>query len=119
MQSYFTPRPTTAEELKSLYRKLALEHHPDLGGSEQIMKAINVEYEYLFNMLKDMPPASSFSLRRRSPARVACIARASARCSFSVTRSPKEREETMALTSSVFCLKHKTRQKTKYKTNIK
>ena len=53
MNSYFS-NPTTAEELKSQYRKLAFDNHPDRGGDEQIMKAINAEYERLFSMLKDI-----------------------------------------------------------------
>ena len=36
--------PTTAEELKKQYRKLAMQHHPDLGGNEDDMKEINAEY---------------------------------------------------------------------------
>ncbi|MDR2272032.1 MAG: J domain-containing protein [Sphingobacterium sp.] len=37
---------TTLEEVKSLYKKLALQHHPDHGGDTEIMKAINVEYAF-------------------------------------------------------------------------
>lgn len=33
--------------LKFTYRKLAMEFHPDKGGDESVMKAINAEYEYL------------------------------------------------------------------------
>lgn len=32
------------EEAKSLYRKLAREHHPDFGGDLETMKALNVEF---------------------------------------------------------------------------
>lgn len=32
------------EELKSTYRKLVKQHHPDKGGSTEIMKMINYEY---------------------------------------------------------------------------
>lgn len=52
MHTYFD-NPRTAEELKSQYRKLAFANHPDRGGDEQIMKAINAEYERLFAVLKD------------------------------------------------------------------
>lgn len=37
---------TTLEEVKSLYKKLALENHPDRGGNTETMQAINVEYAY-------------------------------------------------------------------------
>lgn len=33
------------EELKTLYRQLARQHHPDLGGSTATMQEINTEYE--------------------------------------------------------------------------
>lgn len=36
----------TLDEVKSLYRKLAFDYHPDRGGVEATMKAINVEYAY-------------------------------------------------------------------------
>lgn len=35
----------TYEEVKKLYRKLAKEHHPDVGGDAEIFKKINNEYE--------------------------------------------------------------------------
>jgi len=34
----------TLEEAKSLYKKLARQHHPDLGGDTATMQAINAEY---------------------------------------------------------------------------
>ena len=51
---YFTPAPQTAEELKKRYRELAHKHHPDSGGDEEIMKAVNAEYAELFLRLKDI-----------------------------------------------------------------
>lgn len=45
--------PTTAEELKKEYKKLALKNHPDMGGSTEAMQEINAEYDYLFARLKD------------------------------------------------------------------
>lgn len=32
-------------ELKLLYRRLAMLHHPDHGGNPQVMKQINAEYQ--------------------------------------------------------------------------
>ena len=54
MYKYFTPKPTTLEELKVQYRKLAMEHHPDRGGDIEAMKAVNNEYDKLFPFLKDV-----------------------------------------------------------------
>jgi len=51
---YFKPVPETFEELKKLYRKLSRENHPDVGGSDEIMKLINSEYTKLFDVLKDI-----------------------------------------------------------------
>jgi curved DNA-binding protein CbpA len=54
MKKYFVPTPQTLEELKAMYRKLAMEHHPDRGGDIEAMKAINNEYDLLFPKLKDV-----------------------------------------------------------------
>lgn len=43
----------TLEQLRKAYRDLLKKFHPDNGGSEEIMKAINVEYEQLFKVLKN------------------------------------------------------------------
>lgn len=51
---WFTPKPTTAEALKKMYKKLAVQYHPDLGGSTEIMQEINAEYDYLFEALKNI-----------------------------------------------------------------
>lgn len=44
----------TLEQLKKEYRKLAKKHHPDLNKKDttEIMKAINVQYDALFEQLK-------------------------------------------------------------------
>lgn len=41
---FFTPTPTTHEEARKMYHKLARENHPDLGGDLEAMKQINNEY---------------------------------------------------------------------------
>lgn len=43
----------TLNELRKLYRKLAVKYHPDNGGSEETIKEINAEYDILFKMLKN------------------------------------------------------------------
>ena len=49
---YFKPMPETLEELKGQYRKLAFQYHPDRGGNDEAMKAVNNEYDELFPRLK-------------------------------------------------------------------
>ena len=51
--TYFTPQPETLEELKAQYRRLAMIHHPDVGGDTETMKAVNNEYDQLFPRLKN------------------------------------------------------------------
>ncbi len=36
---------TSIEEAKKVYRELSKKNHPDAGGSEEMMKQINIEYE--------------------------------------------------------------------------
>lgn len=42
----------TLDELKAVYRKLAMKHHPDVGGDTETMQRINAEYEAVFERLK-------------------------------------------------------------------
>ena len=48
---YFTAC-TTLDELKKEYRRLAMANHPDRGGDEATMKAINAEYDAVFPAFK-------------------------------------------------------------------
>lgn len=47
---YFTA--TNLDELKAQYRRLCKIHHPDAGGSTEVMQAINAEHDELFEILK-------------------------------------------------------------------
>ena len=42
------------EELKKQYKNLAMTNHPDRGGSEEVMKEINNEYDCLFQKYKNI-----------------------------------------------------------------
>ena len=48
---WFT-NPQTLEELKKQYKRLAMKHHPDIGGNVTDMQEINAEYDKLFEILK-------------------------------------------------------------------
>ena len=52
MSTYFVPTPETLSELKAMYRKLAMLHHPDRGGDTEVMKQINNDYDLLFDAVK-------------------------------------------------------------------
>lgn len=52
MNTYFK-NVQTLDELREQYRDLLKKYHPDNGGSEEATKAINVEYEKLFKILKN------------------------------------------------------------------
>lgn len=41
----------TLEELKKEYKRLVLINHPDRGGDEETMKAINAEYDEMFKIV--------------------------------------------------------------------
>ena len=45
MRNYF--KAIDKESLRKEYKDLAKIHHPDLGGSVEVMKVINLEYEFL------------------------------------------------------------------------
>eukprot|EP00977_Amphora_coffeiformis_P001150 scaffold244_cov172-Amphora_coffeaeformis.AAC.3 len=40
-------KSATAQEIKKAFRKLAIQHHPDKGGDEQVFKEISAAYEVL------------------------------------------------------------------------
>lgn len=44
----------TVDELRKEYKRLLLKHHPDNGGLVSDMQEINVEYDRLFDRLKDL-----------------------------------------------------------------
>ena len=44
----------TIEEAKRLYHKLAVKHHPDLGGDLETMQAINAEFDIIAKQLANI-----------------------------------------------------------------
>lgn len=63
---WFNPTPTTAEQLKAEYKKLAMENHPDRGGNTSDMQEINNEYDILFVKLKDIHTTAEGNTYRAS-----------------------------------------------------
>lgn len=51
MTNYFE-NCSSLEDLKKAYRTLAKKHHPDCGGSNELMAEINNQYEKTFEYLK-------------------------------------------------------------------
>ena len=51
MKRYFN-NVETLVQLRKQYKELLKRYHPDNGGSEEITKAINTEYDQLFKVLK-------------------------------------------------------------------
>ncbi len=49
-------------DLKKKYRRLAIDNHPDKGGSTETMQRINSEFESLFAVWKDIPVSPSSNL---------------------------------------------------------
>ena len=49
----------TLEQLRRQYKDLLKRFHPDNGGSEEVMKAVNVEYDKLFKVLKNRHESKS------------------------------------------------------------
>jgi hypothetical protein len=45
--SILSPTEKTEAGLKAAYKKAAIQHHPDKGGSLEIMKLVNAAYDYL------------------------------------------------------------------------
>ena len=62
--TYFT-NVQTLEELRMEYKRLVKQNHPDNGGSEDIIKIINVEYEISFHILEKADTASSNKFNMR------------------------------------------------------
>lgn len=47
-------RIRSLEDIKLQYRYLAMQHHPDRGGSVEAMQEINAEYDRLFSRYKNI-----------------------------------------------------------------
>lgn len=48
----------TLDELRREYKRLVKANHPDNGGSEDVIKVINVEYDFCFKALEKSDTAS-------------------------------------------------------------
>lgn len=57
--THFFDNCSTLDELKRDYHAAAMKHHPDRGGDNATMKAINAEYEVRFQAIKQAHNARS------------------------------------------------------------
>jgi curved DNA-binding protein CbpA len=55
-------RGSTAGEIERLYKRLAVQHHPDRGGCEEEMKALNEAY----GVLKDAETRRAYDVEREA-----------------------------------------------------
>ena len=62
-QALNLPLDSSPDEIKSAFRKLAMQHHPDKGGDSQLFDAIQTAYSTLSDPAKRMEYDSS--LKRR------------------------------------------------------
>ena len=54
---------TSGRDIDRLYKRLASQHHPDRGGTEEHMKALNEAY----HVLKDEALRSNYDAKRKKP----------------------------------------------------
>ena len=77
---------STVEELKKVYKKLARENHPDMGGDIAIMQAINNEFDMLVATLPNTVRNTVNSFRSEFSAKVReFVKNIYPECKFSVT----------------------------------
>lgn len=62
----FFKKISNIADLKVAYRKLALANHPDRGGSEEVMKEINIEYDIVYNILSRSEVVTETAYQTRS-----------------------------------------------------
>ena len=55
----YLDKAKTLEELKTQYRAWTKKLHPDCGGTDEQMKALNAEYEKFFNILENRHNATA------------------------------------------------------------
>lgn len=64
MTNYFK-KCKSQEEVKKLYKKLALENHPDKGGDIEIMKEVNSQFEIAFRIFPSISDEKIESFKRK------------------------------------------------------
>ena len=64
--THFFDTCSTLDELKKAYHAAAMKFHPDIGGDEATMKAVNAEYEARFKVLKQVHNTQNTTARATS-----------------------------------------------------
>ena len=65
--SIICPEKKSEAGLKSAYKKACLKHHPDRGGDVEIMKLVNVAYDYLKKSTSWWSGEQSRAAKQRTP----------------------------------------------------
>jgi len=63
----------SSEEIKSKYKSLAQQHHPDKGGDEELFKKIKESYEILIDPVRRKKYDSTGNFTQEKPIRSECL----------------------------------------------
>jgi hypothetical protein len=82
--------PQTSEELKAVYRKVARQHHPDLGGDKEVMAEVNRAFEVLSRRVENPKALIQDAEMAAERAKVAKAKARAAKKALSILKKPKE-----------------------------
>ena len=83
----------TFEEIKSKYKSLAQQHHPDKGGDEEVFKKIKAAYEILIDPVRRKQYDTTGSTQQEKPIRDECLDRLAKMFFFFSSEIDPEKED--------------------------